>query len=329
MDGNDGRAITNFVVNALAGKDLIIYGDGSHTRSFQYIDDLVAGIDAMMRKDSFIGPMNLGNPGEITMKELAEKVLAATYSKSKIVYQKMATDDPRRRCPDISLAKRELGWSPRVSLEEGLKKTIEYFKSVEAPESRILVFATSYYPNLGPAEQSLFELTKLMPETKFYIVTVRSEKNLPAFEQVANNYIHRIGFGGKHDKYLLPFLGPKKAHSLHRETPFRLVWSLMASYAGLAGVRFKERVDDINFLVTFHSTEKVEGKWREKVYKKVFAGADSVFLSEASLEENARLIHDTASIAVASKSHTAFMNQVRDSHAELINKKERKLSRPK
>jgi hypothetical protein len=283
----------------------------------------------MMKKDGFIGPVNLGNPGEITMQELAEKVLVATKSKSKIVYQNMATDDPRRRCPDITLAKRELGWTPRVSLEEGLRNTIKYFRSVETPESRILVFATSYYPNLGPAEQSLFELTKLMPETKFHIITARQTKNLPAFEQVANNYIHRVGFGTKYDKYLLPLLGPKKAHSLHRETPFRFVWSLMASYAGLAGVRFKERVGDINFLVTFHSTEKVEGKWREKVYKKVFVAADSIFLSEASLEENTRLIHDTAPIAVASKSHTAFMNQVRDSHAELINKKERKLSRPK
>lgn len=329
MDGNDGRAITNFVANALAGKDLVIYGDGSHTRSFQYIDDLVAGIDAMMKKDGFIGPVNLGNPGEITMKELAEKILAATQSKSKITYQKNATDDPRRRCPDITLAKKELGWSPRISLEEGLKKTIAYFKSIEPPESRVLVFATSYYPNLGPAEQSLFELSKLMPDTRFYIITARHEKELPAFEQVENNYIHRIGFGTKHDKFLLPFLGPKKAHSLHRETPFRFVWSLMASYAGLAGARFKNSVEDINFLVTFHGTEKVRGKWRKKIYKKVFAAADSVFLSDPSLEKNARLIHNAAPIAVQSKSFTAFMNQVRDSYAALINKKERKLSRPK
>lgn len=329
MDGNDGRAITNFITNALARKDLIIYGDGSHTRSFQYVDDLVAGIDAMMKKDGFIGPVNLGNPGEVTTLELAQKVLAATRSKSKIVYQKKATDDPRRRCPDISLAKKELGWSPRVPLEEGLKKTIVYFHSVETPESRVLVFATSYYPNLGPAEQSLFELTKIMPDTKFSIITTRLEKELPAFEQVENNYIYRIGFGSAYDKFLLPYLGPKKALSLSRKAPFRFVWSLMASYAGLAGARFKDSVDDINFLVTFHNTEKVDGTWRKKIYKKVFTAADSVFLSDASLEKNVRLIHDTTPIAVESKSFTSFMNQVRDSYAELINKKERKLSRPK
>jgi hypothetical protein len=287
----------------------------------------------MMKKDGFIGPVNLGNPGEITMQELAGKVLAATSSsrvaKSKIVYQKMATDDPRRRCPDITLAKSELKWAPRVSLEEGLGKTLEYFKSTEMPDSRVLVFATSYYPNLGPAEQSLFELTKLMPETAFHIVTARTDKKLKPFEQLENNHIHRIGFGTKYDKYLLPLLGPKKALALSRKTPFRFAWSLMASYAGLAGARFKEQGDDINFLVTFHSTEKVEGRWRKKIYRRVFAVADSVFLSEPSLEKNARLIRHDAPIAVASKSFTAFMNQVRDSYADLINKKERKLSRPK
>lgn len=329
MDGNDGRAITNFIVNALSGKDLVIYGDGSHTRSFQYIDDLIAGIDAMMKKEGLPGPVNLGNPGEITMRELSEKVLTAIQSKSKIVRQEKATDDPRRRCPDITLAKRELGWSPHVSLEEGLKKTIEYFRAIPPSDSSVLVFATSYYPNLGPAEQSLFELSKLMPDTKFFIVTARAEKDLPVFEQVGNNYIHRVGFGSKYDKFFLPFFGPKKALALSRKTPFRFVWSLMASYAGLAGARFKELTDGINFLVTFHSTEKVEGKWRKKIYKKVFTAADSVFLSDASLEKNVRLIHDTAPIAIESKSFTAFMNQVRDSYAELINKKERKLSRPK
>ncbi len=329
MDGNDGRAITNFAVNALSGRDLVIYGDGSYTRSFQYIDDLVAGIDAMMRKDGFIGPVNLGNPGEVTMKELAEKVLALTKSHSKMVHGKNATDDPKRRCPDISLAKHELGWSPKVSLEEGLKKTIEYFRTIEIPEARVLVFATSYFPSHGPAENALFELTRLMPDTEFYIITSRGNKKLAKYEKIENNHIYRIGFGTKFDKYFLPYFGFWKAQSLARRKPFRFVWAIMASYAGLAGRRFKRCHKDTNFLVTFHETEKAHKGWKNRLYKKVFSSADSIFLSDSSLEKNARLVYDGTPIAIASKNYTAFMNQVRDSYASLVNKKERKLARPK
>ncbi len=329
MDPNDGRAITNFVMNALTGKNLRVYGDGSYTRSFQYIDDLVAGIDAMMKKDNFTGPVNLGNPGEVSMKELAEKVIGATQSRSIITYEKNATDDPKRRCPDISLAKKELGWEPRVPLEKGLKKTIEYFRTVEAPESNVLVFATTYYPHLGPAETPLFELTKQMPETKFFIITTLSDKELPRFEQIDNNYIYRIGFGTRIDKYLLPVLGVAKARSLAKKHPFRFVWSIMTSYAGLAGLRFKQKTDDINFLVTFHETEKTKGKQRGYVHKKVLMSADAVFISDVSLEKAAREIYQNVPISIASKNFTSFMNQVRDSYANLVNKKERKLSRPK
>lgn len=131
MNPNDGRVVSNFIVQALKGEDITIYGDGLQTRSFQYVDDLVEGmIRTMNTEDDFLGPVNLGNPNEFTMLELAHMVLKLTNSKSKLVYLEMPKDDPKQRRPDISLAKKELnGWEPLTQLEEGLKKTINYFES--------------------------------------------------------------------------------------------------------------------------------------------------------------------------------------------------------
>ncbi|MBQ6125939.1 MAG: SDR family oxidoreductase [Erysipelotrichaceae bacterium] len=129
MRGDDGRVVSNFIVQALKGEDITIYGDGSQTRSFCYVDDLVEALIRMMNsRDGFTGPVNLGNPGEFTMLQLAEKVIELTGSKSKIVYLPLPQDDPTQRKPVIDLAKKELGWEPTIPLEEGLKKTIEYFK---------------------------------------------------------------------------------------------------------------------------------------------------------------------------------------------------------
>ena len=131
MNLNDGRVISNFIVQALLNKDITIYGDGNQTRSFQYVDDLIEGLTrAMASNDDFVGPVNIGNPVEFTINELAEKIIRKTKSKSKLVYCPLPQDDPLQRQPDISLAKRELkGWFPKVSLEDGLDYTIEYFKS--------------------------------------------------------------------------------------------------------------------------------------------------------------------------------------------------------
>lgn len=126
---NDGRVVSNFIVQALKGEDITIYGDGSQTRSFQYIDDLVAGMTRMMETDeSFIGPVNIGNPREFTILELAEKVIAMTGSRSKLVRKPLPSDDPAQRKPDIRLAKERLDWEPHIQLEEGLKRTIAYFE---------------------------------------------------------------------------------------------------------------------------------------------------------------------------------------------------------
>ena len=127
---NDGRVVSNFIVQALKGEDLTIYGDGNQTRSFCYVDDMVEAFVRMMDQDEIIGPVNVGNPGEFTMLELAHAVLEQTGSKSKIVYQPLPGDDPKMRRPDIGLAKKALGWEPKVNLFDGLQKTIEYFKTI-------------------------------------------------------------------------------------------------------------------------------------------------------------------------------------------------------
>lgn len=131
MNSCDGRVVSNFIVQALKGEDITIYGDGSQTRSFCYVDDLVDGMYRMMNsRDDLTGPVNLGNPDEFTMMELAEKVIELTGSNSKIVYRPLPSDDPTQRKPVIDLAKKELGWEPHIMLEEGLKRTINYFERV-------------------------------------------------------------------------------------------------------------------------------------------------------------------------------------------------------
>ena len=127
---NDGRVVSNFIVQALKGEDLTIYGDGTQTRSFCYVDDMVEAFVRMMDQDEIIGPVNVGNPGEFTMLELAHAVLDQTGSKSKIVHLPLPGDDPKMRRPDIALAKNTLGWEPKVNLYDGLQKTIEYFKTI-------------------------------------------------------------------------------------------------------------------------------------------------------------------------------------------------------
>ncbi len=131
MHPNDGRVVSNFIVRALRGEDITIYGDGMQTRSFCYVDDLIeAMIRTMGTADEFTGPLNIGNPSEFTMLELAEKVLALTGSSSRLSFFPLPEDDPRQRKPDIALAKEYISWEPRVSLEDGLKETVAYFKRV-------------------------------------------------------------------------------------------------------------------------------------------------------------------------------------------------------
>jgi UDP-glucuronate decarboxylase len=129
MHPNDGRVVSNFIVQALRGGDITIYGNGQQTRSFCYVDDMVEGFIRMMNTErGFTGPVNLGNPGEFTMLELAEAVLSLVGGKSRLSFHPLPTDDPKQRQPDISLAQSKLEWEPKISLEDGLKETIAYFR---------------------------------------------------------------------------------------------------------------------------------------------------------------------------------------------------------
>lgn len=128
MLADDGRVVSNFIVQALKGQEITVYGDGSQTRSFCYVDDLIEGLVRMMEHENFTGPVNLGNPDEYTILDFAKKIVALTGSRSKIVHKPLPSDDPTQRQPDITLAGEKLGWEPKVSLDEGLKRTIEFFK---------------------------------------------------------------------------------------------------------------------------------------------------------------------------------------------------------
>ncbi len=334
MDINDGRAMTNFIVNALAGKDLVMYGDGSYTRSFQYIDDLINGIDLMMKRDDFTGPVNLGNPEEVTILELAEKIISLVGSKSKITTQAKATDDPKRRCPDIGLAKEKLGWWPKISLGQGLVKTIEYFKTVPMPEKRVLAFTIKYYPDLGPAEQAVADLAREMPDTEFHIVTAKLRKNLSKYEKIGNTHIYRLGFGGSLDKYILALSGAFAARRLNKRYKFKFVWSVMSSYGALAAILFKMMFKDILLLMIFSRSEiksrgTIRAKLAELMYRLALKRADSVFLSDFSLEKNLKLIEPDADFIVRQADNKSFVNQVRYTYAKLLNKQEKKLERYK
>jgi len=334
MDINDGRAMTNFIVNALDGKDLIIYGDGSYTRSFQYIDDLIEGIDKMMNKDNFTGPVNLGRPGEISMIELAKLIIEKTKSNSNIIFQKKASDDPKRRCPNIASAEEILDWRPKVSLDKGIDNTVEYFKMIQRPDKKILIFATTYYPILGPAEKALRELTELMPDTEFHIITTRFHKDYGPKEKIGNNYIYRVGFGKKLDKYFLPILGFVKAYRLNRKNKYKFAWSIMASYGGLTAVLFKLLNKDINFLITIDKSEiKNRSVLRSvliyPIEKMIIKKADSIYLSDVFLDKEVKIKNYQVDIRVMDGESKNFVNQVRYSYLSLLNKQEGKLHRPK
>jgi UDP-glucuronate decarboxylase len=136
MHPYDGRVVSNFIRQALTGKDITIFGDGSQTRSFCYRDDLVDGIIRLMNSDTFVGPVNLGNPGEFTIRELAEQVISLTGAKVKLVERPLPADDPTRRRPDISLARKHLNWQPTITLQQGLEKTIQWFSSIDLSNYR-------------------------------------------------------------------------------------------------------------------------------------------------------------------------------------------------
>jgi UDP-glucuronate decarboxylase len=329
----DGRVMSNFIIAALNNQDLNIYGDGSYTRCHMYVYDLVEGVDKMAKTEHcFIGPVNLGSTKEITVKELAEIVIKMTNSKSIINYERELTGDPRFRKPDIGLAKNKLDWEPRVSLEEGVRETIEHYQNLELPEKKIIVFATTYYPDMGPAERAIMEMTKTMPDTEFYIIATKSRKKLGDFERIENNFIFRVGSGNVLGKYLFPIRGAIKAYKLTQKYNFRFVWSVMASYGGLAAVILKLFNKKMNFLLTFDKSEfEKRGFFRKRVYlplyKLIFKIADSIYITDEQTREKALTIHSNSKMELM-QYDKQLANQIKKKYSELLDKQENKLARP-
>ena len=305
---SDGRVISNFVFAALQNRDLVIYGDGSATRSFLYMDDILGALDKFMKtSDDITGPINIGNNDERSILELAETIIKVSGSKSKIVFTK-ADDAPMHRCPSLSLAKKLLDWEPTTPFEENIRKTVEYYKTLDLPDKRILVFATTFYPDVGPAERALMELAREMPGSEFHIVTSRFRRGLQSKEIVENITIFRIGFGSTLDKFGLPFAGALKALRLHNTNQYRFMWSIMPSYGGIAGRIMKFVHPKISFIVT---DEKVKDTLiRSKLTASIKKAADKIYSEEDDHNEN------------------DFTEAVRADYARLLAKQEGKLERP-
>lgn len=239
---HDGRVVSNFVRQALLGDALTVHGEGTQTRSFLYIDDAVRALTALMEReaDDALGPFNIGNPDERTILELAERIIALSSSHSEIVHIPNSElpgrmGDCRRRCPDISRLKATLpDWRHDTPLDEGLKRTIDDFKSRLEEKSRIAVIIPSFLPLEGPAERLVLEMASRMRDWSFDVITARTNGDVSSFEERGDLRIHRIGFGLPFDKYLLPILGAWKVFRLDKEKSVRILWAIPASYGALA-----------------------------------------------------------------------------------------------
>lgn len=304
----DGRIPSVFIYNALANRDITIYGDGMQTRCFLHVDDQIEALDRLMRTEDFIGPVNIGSDIEVTVLDLAKKVIEKADSRSKIVFEKQ-DDAPRFRRPDISLAKEKLHWASRKTLDELLDDMIAAYKKEGLPEARVLVFATTYYPDAGKAEERLAALASMMPETEFHIITTKFRRGLKATERMENVTVYRLGFGMSFDKFLLPFLGSFKARSLDRELHFRFMWSLMASYGALAGVVLKMLGSKASFIIAHDASELYSG-WKQRLAHWTARKADQVYHGHEMEGTN------------------VLIERVRKNYQELTMKQEGKLTKP-
>jgi len=305
----DGRIPSVFIYNALAGRDITIYGDGSQTRCFVHVDDQVDALDRLMKKEGLYAPVNIGNDEEVTVLELAQKIIEKTGSQSKIRYEKI-DDAPLFRKPDISRARRELGWSPQKSLDTLLDDMIAAYRTEGLPEGKVLVFSTTYYPDAGKAEERLAALAALMPETEFHVITTKFRRGLKRVERYDNVTVYRLGLGTPLDKYMLPLLGAFKARALDKKLRFRFIWSLMASYGALAGVVLKLLGSRASFIIAHDASELYSG-WKEKLARWASARADHRYHG-GEMEKTNELI-----------------DEVRKNYHALTMKQEGKLLRPR
>ncbi|PIR06530.1 MAG: hypothetical protein COV55_03280 [Candidatus Komeilibacteria bacterium CG11_big_fil_rev_8_21_14_0_20_36_20] len=243
---NDGRVISNFILQALLTDDITVYGSGEQSRSFMYIDDLIIALDKMMALPSEkIGmrPINLGNPDERTIQSLAEDIKNYTKSQSKIVHLDYdlipeRLGDPKQRCPDIARAKSLMDWQPTIDFKGGLINTISDFQERLKNKTKIVICAPSYYPLEGPAELTVKEMTNRLTGYDFDLIVARMKKGLSDQEKIGRVTVYRLGFGNALDKYLLPLLAPFKILQLNKKKDYQVVWGIMASYGSLSAVIF-------------------------------------------------------------------------------------------
>lgn len=301
MAMNDGRVISNFIVQALNNEKMTIYGDGSHTRSFMYIDDLLSALTKVMEQSEDIGPINLGNPEEKTILELAEQIKETTKAKQNFTFIQKdlhsgRLDDPQVRCPDIRRAQTIINWQPQIDLEKGLKKTIDYFKEINKKKNKVLIFATSFYPLEGPAEKMVRKIIDRLSFWEFDVITAKLDPSLKSEESINNVRVYRLGKGSKLDKYLLPFLALSKAKKLYKENNYKIIWSVMATYASLAGLFFSIFIQKLPFLITMDKNEKskrVQKKveWIYPIYRLFFKKSHTVITFNKELKDKLDMIY--------------------------------------
>jgi len=301
MSINDGRVISNFVFQTLNNEKITIYGDGTHTRSFMYVDDLLPALTKVMEQSEDIGPINLGNPEEKTILELADNVREIMKSKRDFNFIKEdiiagRMDDPKVRCPDIHRAQSLINWTPKIILSEGLEKTIDYFKEENKNKSKVLIFATSFYPLEGPAEKMVRKVVDRLGFWEFDVITAKLDSSLKSEESINNVNVYRLGNGSKLDKYLLPFLALSKARKLYKENNYKIIWSVMATYASFAGLLFSIFVKKLPFLITMDKNEKskrVQSKveWIYPIYRLLFKKSHTVITFDQELKDKLDMIY--------------------------------------
>lgn len=280
---NDGRVISNFILQALLGEDITVHGDGTQTRSFCYVEDFIRALVQVMECQTDYQPINIGNPDERRILDIAELIKQKTNSSSNIVkvgYDKVRgrLGDVMQRQADITRLQQLINWSPQIILEEGLDKTIIDFKNRLTNRPHILVFTPSFLPLRGPVETAVEEIIKRSPQWEFDIVTARLDKNLPKETHEGSMHIYRLGRGLVRDKYLLPLLAMPLARRLDKKHNHQVAWAIMASYGAVAASLFSSFVKHIPFLLSVYEgdiNEKMlhKGKWLSPIYKLIFRHA--------------------------------------------------------
>jgi len=331
---NDGRAISNFIVKALRGEDIIIYGGGTQTRSPQYISDLIEGMVKMMEQDNFAGPVNLGNSEEITIAQLAKKIIDLCGSNSEINLLSALKNDPQRRNPDIKLAQEKLSWRPQVPLEQGLKLAIADFEKRLKRKVNILVFSTAYEPFLGPAEKELQKLMAEMPEFHFHILTSRFKRTLSKFEQKDNLTIRRLGWGAWIDKYWLALFGGFLALRLHRRNKFSMAWSVMASYGALAAIVFKTFKKSVPFMVFLYHGDLTGRAYKKAkliwpLYRLIFKKSEAIKTPDDVMTKRLKDLSHEWKADLLSVESTLEVSKIKETYSKLVNRVDKKLSQPK